>query len=356
MKKYIYAVILLIIIIFTFVPAALAETQDSSGDISYIEGTCLIQQTPDKEFSKARIGQAVFSSGSIKTLPESKAEITLPDGSTILVTEDSEITVQRSSLEQHTYTSIGLLFGSIRLFVKKLLPERQEFQVNTVAVTAGIRGTEFTATVREDADVLLQVDKGVIETEAGTSKFTITSGKTSSFSLSGERKDFKAPVDTVRWRQAAVARIKQNPEAVLKLMFEREKMIIERLKKDQTKLEEYRRNWYRFLMWADYLEKHGKYDELSGLIKKEKVYTLKVLVYLIGVRRRLAIIRSVLVLTAHIEKSLEPERAKKLPVLKRIRDEYIKINFIIRRIDETEQKLKKVLFVLNRKQRQVGAR
>ena len=68
---------------------------------------------------------------------------------------------------------MGLLFGSIRLFVTKLLPERQEFQVNTVSVTAGIRGTEFTVNVREDGDVLIQVEQGEIEAETdGTGSST----------------------------------------------------------------------------------------------------------------------------------------------------------------------------------------
>lgn len=78
-------------------------------------------------------------------------ELTLSDRSTILISEDAEMIFHTSLLKEKRHTTIGLLFGSILVKLKKLTSGNQEFSVNTVTTNAA---------VREYGAVLISVESG----------------------------------------------------------------------------------------------------------------------------------------------------------------------------------------------------
>jgi ferric-dicitrate binding protein FerR (iron transport regulator) len=345
----------------------------------------------------------------LKTARGSEADITLRDGSVIVVTEDSEITMSRFVLGESRYTSIGLLVGRVKMTVGKL-QKGGEFNVNTIVVTAAVRGTVFGASVREDGAVLIDVEYGLVEVdnaggadipggtgapekaggadelegagasggteetgapgkadkigEAGGFSETGVHGKTGApdgseirreipegeavaFYISGRQEAFRGSIDPGAWRAKAQQTIRDNPEIVVRTLLERERRIIESLKRLQSEADEHRREWDEFVKRVQYLERRGLYEQEKMLIGEAIRKTRRGLIFIMRVRRNLTVVRSILVIAARIELSVGPDRAKVLPSIGEIRKEYAKIGFTISRLGDTESKLRRVLAVLN---------
>jgi hypothetical protein len=358
-----------------------ARENESDGRITYIEGTCLIKPEGGA-YRAAAVDQEVFSSDTVKTGLGSEAEVTLRDGSGIVVTEDTELTVSQFALGEKRYTSIGLLIGRVRTMVGKL-QKGGEFSVNTLTVTAAVRGTVFEASVREDGAVLIGVEEGLVEVEyeggpggAGLSigagepgkvdeldgsgangesgslggwaqRREIPEGETIAFYLSGEQEKFRGRIDPGTWRGKAPQTIRENPGAVVRTLLERERAVIEALKKQQGKADEYRREWAEFLRKVQYLESRGLYEREEELIEAGMEKTRRGLLFLMRARRNLTVMRSILVIAVRIERTVGPDGAKDLPSIEEIRKEYGKIGFVIGRLQDAEAKLKRVLSILN---------
>jgi hypothetical protein len=332
-----------------FPPVVKAEEEyDAVGTITYIQGFCQVKNE-DGEYKGAKLDQTIYAKQTLKTLGRSEAEVALFDGNVIRITEDSETVIDSLQIRENRYTNIGLLVGSIKLFIKKFSKNSEEFTVDTATVLAGVRGTEFDVSVREDGEVLINVAEGEVETEYDGQKHTITKGNASTFSLIRARRDFKRRIDESTWRDEALDRIRENPAIFVEKMLERERVIIARLKRSQPRMDQYRNDFIIFLKKAQYLEQKKLYRQERALILQEIEKTKKAIGFFIIARRQLIGIRSLIVLSGRIEQELEPETVKQLPSLLELKREYQKVTFIIRKINEADMKLRRVLFVLNRK-------
>jgi hypothetical protein len=332
-----------------FPPVGIAEEEyDAVGTITYIQGFCQVKNE-DGEYKGAKLDQTIYAKQTIKTLDRSEAEVTLFDGNVIRITEDSETVIDSLQIRENRYTNIGLLVGSIKLFIKKFSKNSEEFTVDTATVLAGVRGTEFDVSVREDGEVLINVAEGEVETEYDGQKYTITKGNASTFSLIRARRDYKRRIDEATWRDEALDRLRENPALFIGKMLEREREIIARLKRSQPRMDQYRNDFVIFLKKAQYLEQKKLYRQERALILQEIEKTKKAIGFFIIARRQLVGIRSLIVLAGRIEKELEPETVKQLPSLLELKQEYQKVTFVIRKINEADIKLRRVLFVLNRK-------
>jgi hypothetical protein len=340
---------LILIILIAFIPLlGKAEEDEAIGTITFIQGACQIK-SEDGDYEDAVLDQTVYAKQAIKTLESSEAEIALFDGNVVRVTEDSETVVDSLQIRENRYTNIGLIFGSIKLFVKRFSKDSEEFSVNTATVTAGVRGTEFDVSIREDGEVLINVLEGEIETEYDGEKHTITRGNASTFDLIEARRDFKELVDQATWRKQALDRLRENPALFIRKMLERERVIIARLKQNQARMEQYRKDFVIFLKKAKYLEQNKMYRQERALILQQIEKTRKAIGFFIIARRQLVGIRSLIVLAARIEQRLDPETVKQLPSLLELKREYQKINYVIIKINQADRKLRGVLFLLNRR-------
>jgi hypothetical protein len=324
------------------------EECEELGSVTFIEGQCQVK-SGDGEYGTAVLDQAVHSSDTVKTLKDSGAEITLLDGNVMKITEDTEVTLDTWQVREESRTNIGLLFGSVKLFVKRFSKDKDEFTVATATVTAGVRGTEFDVSLREDGEVLINVEEGSIETEYDGDTHTIAKGNAAVYNIEGQRKDYKGRVEYTQWRREALERIKENPALFLKRMLARERVIIARLKQNQVRMEQYRKEFAVFLKKAQYLHGRKMYRQERALIIQQIEKTKRVLRFFILARRQLAGIRSLIVLAGRIEKQLDPETARELPSLQELRREYGRITYVITKINEADKKLRQVLFMLNRR-------
>jgi hypothetical protein len=335
-------------IIIVCLPLSAEDDSEAVGTVTYIQGNCLIKSEYG-DYTDAAQGQTVESMDTIKTLEHSEAEITLYDENLIKITEDTEVSIDALQLQENRYTNIGLLFGSIKLYVKRFVKDTEVLSVNTATVTAGVRGTEFDVSIREDGEVLINVEEGEIETEFDGIKHTIKKGNASVFSMVGPREDFKDNVDREAWRKAAMERLQKNPAQFTQKMLERERMIIARLKENQPRMEQYRKDFELFMKKIQDLERREMYRQERILIIRQIEKTRKVIGYFIMTRRQLNGIRSLIVLVARLEQKLPPETVAQLPSLQELKREYQKTTVVIQRISETDRRLRGALFMLNRK-------
>jgi hypothetical protein len=118
------------------------------------------------------------------------------------------------------------------------------------------------------------------------------------------------------------------------------------LKEAQGRIGEYREEWDDFLRKVRFLESRGKYEEEKSLIRVQILRMKRGVLFLLAARRQLTAVRSVLVLSARIERTLQGTR---LPAFKKINQEYLLLTAIVRKIDEAEHQLLRVLFVLNQR-------
>jgi hypothetical protein len=324
------------------------EEEEVLGTITFIEGQCQLKGE-DGEYGAAVLDQTVYPNDTLKTMEGSEAEITLYDGNVMKITEDTEVTLDSFQVSEEKRTNIGLLFGSVKLFIKRFSKEKDEFSVNTATILAGVRGTEFDVSIREDGEVLINVDDGTVETEFDGDTHTIAKGNASVYNIEGKRKDYKGKIDYTQWRREAIEKIKQNPGLFLNRMLVRERLIIARLKQNQQNIELYRKEFAEFLKKVGYLHQRKLYRQERALILQQITKTRKAIGFFIIARRQLAGIRSLIVLAARIEKQLDPETVAKLPSLQELRQEYQLITYAITKINEADRKLRQVLFMLNRR-------
>ncbi|MBN2324349.1 MAG: FecR domain-containing protein [Spirochaetes bacterium] len=318
------------------------------GKITYIIGTCRIKGE-DGEYGDASVDLPVRTSDTVQTLSASEAEITLDDGNLIRLTEDSEITIDNWQLREETRTNISLLFGSVKLAIGRFRKGKDEFSVNTATVLAGVRGTEFDVSLREDGEVLINVEEGSIETDYDGDTHTITKGNASRFPIQNKRQDFKGRIDKEKWRREAIERIKEDPEAFLQRLLVRERLIIMHLKQNEERMEQFRKDFAAFLKRTRYLHEKKLYRQERVLIIAQMEKTKKALGFFITARRQLTGIRSLMVIAARIEAELDPAAREDLASLQEIRREYGRMSVAIKRLDEAQKKLRGVLFMLNKR-------
>ncbi len=333
----------------------LAEYRDWAR-VTYLEGTCMIKEEHG-EYQKCNLYRAVYSSQTVKTMQNSQLELSLSENDSIIVTEDTEMVFHTSLFEETRYTTIGLLFGSIRVMLGKLTSGKRDFSVNTVTTNATVRGTTFDASVREDAAVLISVESGSVETEIGGKGHVISSGNTSAFYLDGEREDYDRFVDQREWEKMALVKIQENPERVLKGLVMRERAIINSLKKQQERIDEYRQEWEVFLKRVRYFESRRNYGMEKRLINNQILRLKKALAAVVRARRSLTALRSIIALAERVERRIPEQRKESLaPILQQLRGEYMRMSYVIQKLSDTERKLRNVLIVLNKKRAQVERR
>jgi hypothetical protein len=315
------------------------------GRVTFVHEICLVS-VPNEDEREALLDQELVQWSTLKTLKDSEMEVTLEGGDILHLTEDSEMTLGGYRIREQKFTQIGLFFGTLRLLVRKLSTDGEELSVNTITTTAGIRGTAFEVSVREDGAVLVNVEEGAVETEMDGDTHRIEAGQAAVYPLSGPREDFSRRVDSGPWKKKAIQKIREDPKLFLAMLLERERTIIARLKEAQRRIGEYREEWDGFLRKTRFLESRGRYEEEKRLIRMHILRTKRGIFSLLAARRQLNAARSVLVLSARIERMLGEKR---LPDYEKIQQEYRRLTAIIRKIDETEHLLLRVLIVLNQK-------
>ena len=147
--------------------------QDIVGEITYLEGHPEIVRDGGILHDTLDFGFAVQNYDAIQTDGESLAELRI-DPSTgidaaISVRENTQFTVQLSSLLREQTGTIELIAGSIGVIARELAG-RSRLNIRTHSSVAGVRGTTFDVSTAVDGSVLVTTRDGLVEVTSRTGR------------------------------------------------------------------------------------------------------------------------------------------------------------------------------------------
>ena len=136
------------------VPPAEAQ-QQASALFSVVTGNVRFMNKGDAAWQKAQVGMRVTEGADVVAEPGSNAELRLPDGSTVLVAENTRFIVNKLDFDSQNRmreSFFHLATGKLRAIVSKaaaaLVAARQNnFAITTPTAVAAVRGTTLYAIV-----------------------------------------------------------------------------------------------------------------------------------------------------------------------------------------------------------------
>lgn len=134
----------------------------------------LVYEKPAKGgLNLLKLGDIVRDGHYIISKENSSAVLSFTDtGSTVAISANSKMRIysQPIKAKKKNKTTLGLMWGKIKLKVKKLKKAETDFNVATPVTILAVRGTEFSASVAADGSSHVVVDEGVVD--AGIEKST----------------------------------------------------------------------------------------------------------------------------------------------------------------------------------------
>ena len=158
-------------------------TAAPSATISSPTGEVLVQKQGSTTWIQAISGMKLNAGDRLKTGGNSTTEIIFFEGSVVEVEADSEILLSEMTVATDTgSTSIHLnqLVGHTVNRVQKLIDSASEYEVETPAGSAVVRGTAFKSYVRDDGYTIIYCDEGAVWFTAGGVTVIVNEGEWSS--------------------------------------------------------------------------------------------------------------------------------------------------------------------------------
>ena len=137
----------------------------SNAVVSVLIGKAKVMAKGNKKWSFISQGYSASQGDRIKTGPDSRIEITLPDKSSIRLASNSEIFLNDTYFNSTTggkKMSVKLMLGKLWSKVSNLVDAESKFEVETHNAVAGVRGTVFRVNANEDKSVVVKVYTGAV--------------------------------------------------------------------------------------------------------------------------------------------------------------------------------------------------
>ena len=116
------------------------------------------------EWQQAMFGQKLKGGDQIKTAEESRAELTLGNGSVVRIGEKTVYTLlELSSSDDGSTVKSQLSMGKVWSNVKKMTKKKSEFKIRTPTAIAAIRGTIYDMEIDKDTSATVKVYDGEVE-------------------------------------------------------------------------------------------------------------------------------------------------------------------------------------------------
>lgn len=135
--------------------ACRAAAQDDLAMLSYMKGDVQIRRNGASAFAPAEQEMALQVGDTVRTGPDSRARIVTEDDNTLILTQNSVLTIGRaeSNYEDDSQNSdFNLDSGKVRAIVTKLATSNSSFQIKTPTAVAGVRGTDYVVEVDPDTE------------------------------------------------------------------------------------------------------------------------------------------------------------------------------------------------------------
>lgn len=142
--------------------AGYSEAKSSIGKITVVSGTVSYKSVDNSDWMKAKKGYQLFEGDKVKTGVRSKALLVFVDGSKMVVSEKSTISINKFLIKGKKKRDVlfGIDRGTVRAFVKKFFG-KSTVRVKTKTSTAGVKGTEFVVKTEGDSVMIFGTESEV---------------------------------------------------------------------------------------------------------------------------------------------------------------------------------------------------
>jgi hypothetical protein len=154
-----------------------ASAQDGlAGQVTRLAGSAVLVREGSE--TALAISQQIKVSDSIRTGPESRAEVTFTDGSILTVGPDSDIAVSFFAPEASESSAIlDLVSGIARMTVNKATAWGR-FEVRTTTAVASVRGTDYLVEALPDkSSVFVSEGRVAVSSRAGAGTVVLREGQ-----------------------------------------------------------------------------------------------------------------------------------------------------------------------------------
>jgi hypothetical protein len=161
------------------IPVGLLKGTLLDARVTFIKGDVILQEKETADWTKLNLNDRVKQGSIIKTGDQGAVEITFEDG-------DSFFLRPNTTLGIHSAQRKGSFFNVHRLFLQKgrtlvrAIPSsvrKSSFEVSSRNAVAGVRGTEFRASVDAEDVTRMEVLKGLVALEAMNRKVEVQEGE-----------------------------------------------------------------------------------------------------------------------------------------------------------------------------------
>lgn len=150
-----------------------------TGRVSYKIGDATFQKGGQGDWKDVRQSQTVKQADKIRTLVESQVVITLPDGSSISIEENSVVELSELLSEDgKNKFAADIKSGRIKFDIQKQTNSQSTVKFKTGTATAAIRGTSGFTGVCAKNKVCLSLSSGQVDFNDGTNSYSVGAGQT----------------------------------------------------------------------------------------------------------------------------------------------------------------------------------
>lgn len=151
MRSRILAAMLVFLVLLGTVRIASAQPKPTSAELKRVVGRVEVLKKGQTQWLPAVVGARLVEGDDIRAFASAMAELTLPDGSTLMVAENSRILVtkldydaQNQSRVMLFHLAVGKVLASVTHAAITLVRARQSnFAITTPTAVAAVRGTLF---------------------------------------------------------------------------------------------------------------------------------------------------------------------------------------------------------------------
>ena len=158
-----------------FLTGSSFAAKNNSGKVRYTVGDATLQKKGKGDWAPVRMGNKVAQNDNIRTLLEAQVIISLPDGSSLTINENTFVAMSELMSEDGiNRTTVDIKNGKVNFDVQKQANKDSHFKFKTGTATAAIRGTEGIAGTTAKGKFFAALNQGRLEIESSSGqKITI---------------------------------------------------------------------------------------------------------------------------------------------------------------------------------------
>ncbi len=168
-KKIYIAFIFLMSLVITF--SISSKSVKASGKILKVDGKYAFIKY-GKKWRRLKANYKIYNGSQIKTGSKTRIIIQFNDKSELRIAQKSKIKIEKAFVKtpENREISARLILGKLWAKVSKSKNKNKNFTIRTDNATAGVRGTSFSVTFKDDKSSVVSLYTGIVDVESKVKK------------------------------------------------------------------------------------------------------------------------------------------------------------------------------------------